>query len=407
MRFESRTIPGTLATVSGRIRLTAAAIAVGATVAASAIAAAGPTRDAKSALRCVGPLDAAGIDAILSEGGSPLAGQGATFVSASASVGIDPRALVAIGAHESVLLTYAPAAAIHNPFGIGPNRVYNDDAASITAAAQLLSGKYLSEGRVTLAQISGKWAPIGVSNDPTNLNANWTTGVSFLYRRLGGNPDQPITLSAQIGSTCGGTAVQTAPAPVAGPASAPAPSADTNPLVAAGPPAPNAIVWSGIVPVASGPGMAGGNDPLTGEAATIPGFNFPILPGDAAVKVADTFAAVAPAGASGCYHVPARCTTDLQGTSGLPVVAALSGTLIAANAQEQRDGVAFWIQPAGRDRIGYSGLAAYAPQIAHRTAVSAGQILGIAPASLTVTWQRDGHPINAAPLLVATLKGRP
>ena len=405
MRFDSRTILDTLAFVPGRIRLTAAALAVGATVAASAIAA-GSAPDAKSALRCVGPLDAAGIDAILSEGGSPLAGQGATFVSAAASVGIDPRALVAIGAHESVLLTYAPAAAIHNPFGIGPNRVYDDDAASITAAAQLLSGKYLSEGRVTIAQISGKWAPIGVSNDPTNLNANWTTGVSFLYRRLGGNPDQPITLSAQIGSTCGVTATQVQPSPV-GPATTPSPSADTNPLVAAGRPAPTAIVWTGIVPVATGPGMAGGNDPLTGEAATIPGFIFPILPGDAAVKVADTFAAVAPVGASGCYHVPARCTTDLRATTGLPVVAALSGTLLAASAQEQRDGVAFWIQPAGRDRIGYSGLATYAPQIAHRTAVSAGQILGTAPSSLTVPWQRDGHPINAAPLLAATLEGRP
>ena len=404
MRFKRRTIPGTLAVVPRRIRLTAAAIAVGATLFASAMQA-GAATDAKAALRCVAPLDAAGIDAILSEGGSPLAGQGATFVSAAASVGIDPRALVAIGAHESVLLTYEPAAAIHNPFGIGPNRRYSDDAASITAAAQLLARNYLAEGRLTIAQISGKWAPIGVANDPTNLNANWTTGVGFLYRRLGGNPDQPITLAAQFAATCGGTALQPA-APQVTTTATPTVE-DVNPLVAAGPPAPNAIVWTGRAPVTTGPGMAGGNDPLTGEPATIPGFNFPLLPGDATVTVADTFAQTAPAGASGCYHLPARCTTELRGTGGRPVVASLSGTLIAATAQEQRDGVAFWIRTAGRDRIGYSGLGTYAPQIAHRTAVSAGQVLGIAPTSLTVTWQRDGHPINAAPLLSATLPVRP
>jgi len=406
MRFEPGQNHGTLAAVPRRIRLTAVAIAAGATLFAPAIHA-GAATDAKSALRCVGPLDATGIDAILTDGGSPLAGQGATFVSAAASVGIDPRALVAIGAHESVLLTYKPAADIHNPFGIGPNRPYSDDAASISAAAQLLSSKYLAEGRVTIAQISGKWAPLGVSNDPTNLNANWTTGVGFLYRRLGGDPDRPITLSAQIGSTCGGTGPSTSDSSAATPAPAAPAANELNPLVAAGPPAPNAIVWTGTVPVATGPGMAGGHDPLTGEAATIPGFNFPILPGDSAVRVVNTFAQPAPVGATGCYHLPARCTTDIHGTSGLPVVAALSGTLIAATPQEQRDGVAFWIVTAGRDRIGYSGLGTYAPQIAHRTAVSAGQMLGTAPASLTVTWQRDGLPINAAPLLAATLSARP
>ncbi len=402
MRFVSHKSAGTMRAVHRRLRRNAAALAAGATVFVSALSV-GAATDAKAALRCVGPLDAGGIDQILSDGGSPLTGQGATFVSAGASVGIDPRALVAIGAHESVLLTYRPAADIHNPFGIGPNRRFPDDGSAITAAAQLLASKYLSEGRLTIAQISSKWAPLGVSNDPTNLNANWTSGVGSLYARLGGNPDQPITLGAQISSSCGAAPVTTATAPVNTAA-----QSDTNaPLVPPGVSAPNTIVWAGKAPSVVGPGMAGGNDPITGEPATMRGFVFPVIPGTIPVRTGNTFSDPAPEGATGCYHVPARCATELRGTAGLSVVAATAGTLIAATSQEQRNGVAFWIRTSGRDRIGYSGLGSYAPRIAHRTAVAAGQLLGRATPSLTITWERDGRVINAAPLLRATLDTRP
>lgn len=398
MHFRLPAFLATLTVVPVRLRQFAAALAVGA-VAAMSVSGAGATTDAKAALRCVGPLDVAGIDRILADGGSPLAGQGQTFVVAAASVGIDPRALIAIGAHESVLLTYGPAARIHNPFGIGPNRVFTDDGAAISFAAKLLAQNYLSEGRLTLGQISSKWAPLGVANDPTNLNANWTGGVGELYRRLGGNPDAPITLAAQFVNGCG------AATPVTETALATTAPEPTHPLVPAGAPAPGAIAWSGRRPTPVGPGMAGGRDPRTDEPATREDFVFPLLAGASKVAVRDTFAAPALPGAPGCYHVAARCNVQVSAPAGLPVVAAAPGVLVAATPIEQRAGVAFWILTDDGDRIGYSGLATYTPGIAARTAVSAGQLLGTTTPHLTIAWERRGRPINAAPLLRATLAG--
>ena len=71
-------------------------------------------------MRCVAPTDAAGIDAMLAAAGSPMAGEGPTIVTEAAAAGIDPRAIVAIAAHETMLETYGPAQEIHNPFGLGP-----------------------------------------------------------------------------------------------------------------------------------------------------------------------------------------------------------------------------------------------------------------------------------------------
>ena len=58
---------------------------------------------------------------MLARAASPLAGEGATFVRGGARrPGIDPRALVAIAAHETMLETYVPSQAIRNAFGLGP-----------------------------------------------------------------------------------------------------------------------------------------------------------------------------------------------------------------------------------------------------------------------------------------------
>jgi len=168
--------------------------------------AATPGVNPKEALSCVGALDPDGLDRVLAAAGSPLAGEGRTFVTAAASWGIDPRALVAIAAHETILATYVPSQVINNPFGIGPGRRFETKAAAITFAAELLARHYVAEGRHTLGEIGGKWAPLGAANDPANLNANWTAGVGISYLRLGGNPDLPITLEQQASSVC-----QTAP----------------------------------------------------------------------------------------------------------------------------------------------------------------------------------------------------
>ena len=82
-------------------------------------------------MSCIAPTDAAGIDAMLTRASSPLAGEGATFVTEAASAGIDPRAIVAIAAHETMLETYGPAQEINNPFGLGPGMAFASEREAI------------------------------------------------------------------------------------------------------------------------------------------------------------------------------------------------------------------------------------------------------------------------------------
>ncbi len=339
--------------------------------------------DPKGALSCVQPLDTAGLDAVLASAGSPLAGQGATFVNSAAAWGIDPRALVAIAAHETILMTYAPAQAIHNPFGIGPHRAFATDAEAVSFAAELLSRHYLGEGRRTLAEIAGKWAPIGAANDPANLNVSWTAGVGASYARLGGNPDVPITLDSQPATPC--------PAAAGAPA-APAP-------VPAGTATAGIVAWTGTLPAVAEPLMERGADPATGLAATIPGFVFPFVPAGAPIRYADDFSE--PGGVT-CYGRNGRCAVTIRSEPSTGVVAAAAGTLAAATTEEQAQGLAFWVVTPAGDRIGYSGLASYAPGIADTVPVVAGQALGASTRATTIAWERAGHRINIHPLLQAT-----
>jgi len=359
--------------------------------------AAGSPADPKGSLACVGPLDAAGIDRILVDAGSPLAGQGATFVNASAAVGLDPRAVVAIAGHETILMTYPPAAAIHNPFGIGPGRVYPDDASAITAAATLLATHYVGEGRTTLQAISGKWAPIGAANDPTNLNANWTAGVGTLYARLGGDPGAPITLDAQGEATCAGPPA----AQPSAPSTVPAPTAPIPTATPTGTAADGIVRWDGTAPVVDAPRMDRGADPSSGAPATIEGFVYPVIPGTARPTATDDFATP---GTPGCYGQAIRCSVTVGAAPGDGVVAAVQGRLAVSDAAEQAQGIAFWITSPTGDRFGYGQLAEYAPGVAHDATVAAGQRLGDATGPTLVAWERGGHRVNPYPLLAATLR---
>lgn len=131
---------------------------------------------------------AADIDRYLAGKRSPLAGLGGVFVRESAAVGVDPRLLVAISGAETSFGTTGNAAAIHNPFGLGPGRRYPTNSAAIRAAAQSLGGRlYKGAGLYTIPQIQGRWAPVGASNDPANLNSNWRANVTAYYTEQGGS----------------------------------------------------------------------------------------------------------------------------------------------------------------------------------------------------------------------------
>ena len=356
-------------------RLGAALVAaVGAIVTASLPSPAAAV--APSELSCILPTDPAGIDRVLGQTGSPLVGQGRMFVAAGRASGVDPRALVAIAAHETLLMTYPPAQRIHNPFGLGPGIEYPSDAAAIRAAAATLQRLYFAEGLVTLPAISAKWAPLGVANDPTDLNQNWTPGVSAYYSALGGDPSLPIQLATQD----------------------PVPSCGALP---AGSGVPRVVAWAGRVPATSGPGMSEGGDPVTGLPAAIGGFVFPLaLAQGAAVRYTDDFEDV---GAPGCYGQAWRCATRLASAAGTHVVAAAAGVLRSPTGDEAAAGVAFWIDRGNGDRLGYGPLASYESGIGPGVHVEAGEPIGIGPGIVDIMWERRGARINPYPLLRATL----
>ena len=291
--------------------LVGAAIAAAVVTAAPATAATGVIQS----MACIAPGDAGGIDAMLQRAGSPLAGEGATFVREGTATGIDPRALVAIAAHETILETYGPAQAIRNPFGLGPNWSFASEADAIARAASTLATMYIPEGRTAIPQIGAKWAPIGASNDPAGLNDNWTAGVGAYYAAMGGDPARPILLQAQDAAPAcsGGGSAPAATDPLATtPSPAPAP---------AGPPV--VVAWGGAAPAVAGPAAAQGSDPATGAPAVLDGFVFPLaLAPSATASYRDAFAEP---GTVDCAGARLQCALTIQSAPGDAAVAMVAG----------------------------------------------------------------------------------
>ena len=326
---------------------------------------------ANGALACVAPADAAGLDRMLTAAGSPLSGQGATIVSTASAADIDPRAIVAIAAHETMLETYAPSRIIRNPFGLGPGMTFASEADAVAKAVQVLRDYYLPEGRDTIPEIGAKWAPSGVANDPGRLNDHWTSGVSQYYARLGGDPARPLLVSAQDAvPTCDVAATSDPAEPLA---------AGSGPL--------QVIVWGENAPAVTGTSPADGADPTTGQPATLKEFAFPLaLPANGGAQFTD--------------DVNASITISSAPLS--RVVAASAGRLAAASATERAGGIAFWIVRDDGNRIGYGPLTAYDSGVAHGAEVELGQPLGRSTGELTVAWSRGSTRINLFPLLAAT-----
>ena len=128
--------------------------------------------------------------------GAPLVGLGDVFVREGEKNGIDPRALVAIARAESSLGSDPGARARNNAFGWGPHQTFASWEENIATVARGLRAGYLDDGLVTLAQIQGRYAPVGVSTDPTNLNSNWLRNTTLLYGELGGDPNGSVALTA-------------------------------------------------------------------------------------------------------------------------------------------------------------------------------------------------------------------
>jgi hypothetical protein len=120
--------------------------------------------------------------------GSPLGSKGAAFSQASQQHNVDWRLLVAIAYAETELGRTGNAAAIHNPFGLGPGIRFNSWEDSIMRAAELIREYREDYNLTTVSAIGSRWAPVGAGNDPRNLNSNWTRNVTAALTRMGGNP---------------------------------------------------------------------------------------------------------------------------------------------------------------------------------------------------------------------------
>jgi hypothetical protein len=153
-----------------------------------------------SAGSAASPIDGAALDDWMAEKvpASPLVGLGSVFVAEGTRNRIDPRALVAIAYHESVLGTAGSGAGIHNAFGWGPAIPFPSWQDNIATVARGLASGYVAKGRDTLAEIAPIWAPIGAANDPLGLNVNWLAAVGASYEELGGDPTGSIALPETV-----------------------------------------------------------------------------------------------------------------------------------------------------------------------------------------------------------------
>ena len=321
-------------------------------------------------LHCVSINDAQSLDTQLAAAGSPLAGNGAVFVREGIANNIDPRFIVAITAQETMLETYGPAQEIHNAFGLGPGISFASEADAITMAAQTLH-RYTQDGLTTIGAVSGRWAPVGASNDPQGLNGGWSEGVGTFYAALGGDPLRPILATAQD------------PAPTCAPAgatAAPGVYQSTPSIIPAVTPTdgPGVVtVWGGKPPV----------QPTAGPQRRIDGFVFPLAP---------------PNGSAVRYVDSATAPVIIATAPGVMVVAPMAGRLTIASAADQQAGIGSWIIGAKGNRIGLGALAAYEPGIAEGTVVTAGQVIGRSNGSLPIAWRAHGTDVSIFPMLDAT-----
>lgn len=110
-----------------------------------------------------------------------------TFVDAAQVNGLDPKLLMAIAMHETGRGTSSAFRSKRNAMGVsdakGP-RSFPSVEASIYYMADQLRRNYIGKGLRSVAQIGAKYAPLGVANDPRNLNRYWVAGVTKYMNEL-------------------------------------------------------------------------------------------------------------------------------------------------------------------------------------------------------------------------------
>ncbi len=116
-----------------------------------------------------------------------LGGTAMHFINAGKKYDIHPGLLSAIAIHET---GNGSSKAVNEKLNVagmmgkGGLKSYESIEDSIFDMARNLRQNYLDQGKDTVAKIGAKYAPIGVSNDPTGLNNHWVQGVNRHFNSL-------------------------------------------------------------------------------------------------------------------------------------------------------------------------------------------------------------------------------
>lgn len=122
--------------------------------------------------------------------GGKLEGKSGTILKIAEEEKVPPLLMVAIIVNESGWGTGANAMQQNNPLSVMGNKsigesTYDTIEEGLKAGAKNLYEGYIKQGLDTPKKIGPKYAPVGASNDPTNLNANWVPNNEKVMKDLG------------------------------------------------------------------------------------------------------------------------------------------------------------------------------------------------------------------------------
>jgi len=134
-------------------------------------------------VRNMAGVTAASVESILT---GKLSGYGSVFYEVGHSYGINPAFMAAIAMSE----TGGNSAWLNNYNNVGgfiyngPMK-FNSIEDSIRYMGSVLTRLYINDGLYTVEAIHSKYSPVGATNDPNNLNANWVKNVYNYLSRAG------------------------------------------------------------------------------------------------------------------------------------------------------------------------------------------------------------------------------
>jgi hypothetical protein len=122
-----------------------------------------------------------------------LANTGDSFLRYGLEYRVDPILLAAIAIHETGNGSSKAINELNNAGGLmqdpanGILMRFISVNASIEYMAWLIRNSYMDARNLyTISEIGNRYCPIGVNNDPTNINQHWIPRVAQIYRQIAG-----------------------------------------------------------------------------------------------------------------------------------------------------------------------------------------------------------------------------